>query len=101
MFAMVDQICADTRSKAAGRYLSFNALRQSSPCKSDQSEGQLQYLRTPASNLLAGMPTRSASFSLYFANIEVAMAIILKGPAPEMWGVSGSDRTLCLPDPVK
>ncbi len=79
---MVHRICADTRSKTAGRYTSFKALRQSSPCKPGESEGQTLYLRTPASNPLAGQPARPAGFSLGFTNITSAIQIKLIGLEP-------------------
>ncbi|HAI31350.1 MAG TPA: hypothetical protein DCM48_17750 [Thalassospira sp.] len=79
---MVLRICADTRSKAAGRYESFKVLRQSSPCKSGESEGQTLYLQLPASNPLAGIPARPAGFSLDFTNITSAIQTKSIGPEP-------------------
>ncbi len=83
LFGMVNQIFAETRSETAGRWLSFNVLRQSGPWKSGWSEGQSLYLRTPASNPLCGIPTRAAGFSLDFANITTAITIKLRGPDPK------------------
>ena len=82
MVSMVHRICADTRSKAAGRCESFKALRQSRPCKSGESEGQTLYLQPPASNPLAGIPPRPAGFSFDFTNITSAIQIKLVSPDP-------------------
>ena len=82
MVSMVHWICADTRSKAAGRYISFKDLRQSRPCKSGESEGQTLYLQPPASNPLAGIPPRPAGFSFDFTNITSAIQIKLVSPDP-------------------
>jgi len=81
---MVHRVCADARSKTAGRYVSFKALRQSSPGKPGESKGQTLYLQTPASNPLAGMPARPAGLSLDFTNITSAIPIKLIGPEPSV-----------------
>jgi len=77
MTELVDQICADTRSKNAGRSISFKFLRQNSPCKSGRSEGQLRNLRTLTSNVLTGIATRSSTFFLNFTSFSTANSIIL------------------------
>ncbi|MBP3128020.1 hypothetical protein FHI25_18460 [Thalassospira sp. ER-Se-21-Dark] len=86
---MVAQICADTRSEAAGRYISFKVLRQSSPCKSERSEGQSLCLQTPTSNPSRGIPTRPAGFSFDITNINSAIPIKLIGPDPSQSKTAG------------
>ncbi len=82
--AWSERICADARSKDAGRLKPFKTLRQASPCKSARSEGRSIWRRSAASKPSIGATT--PLLRLFLASLAMSNAIPAKSTGPDPKG---------------